>query len=467
MAKILDIEETLRQIVKDEDARGRLKEDYFSDGVKEASKELRQLREKYRKKKSVDERLQIQMKSEQLANMKSKEVEERVAHIKKKVEVSINDALEVNGKTVYQCDNLETLLVSKYVMHDLVENYHIQTGDRNAIVEELYVLLNNNTPKVLVRSDIKSFFESIPQEPLMRYLEEDARISTYSLKYLRVFFDRYNAVVGAANPDAEIGVGLPRGLCFSSVLSEIYLMKLDSQIRTSIGVYFYKRYVDDIIMLVSPNVDVAAVVDSLRNTLLAMSLRINEEKTEVVKVTEETEEPISFTYLGYKFVIHSGSAELHLSDRKFEKYKSLIDGIFDVFNSTCHYRSKKANGSKKQDAFVVLKRELNVLTGNGSLTKKKNFIKTGVYYSNKLLTNTERLQELDQYLAAKIDALAPARNLFQYNGEDQYDARVAGYRNVLHKYTFLSGFEQRRTCYHDNYAGVLSILKKIYNRGNE
>lgn len=467
MAKTLDIDETLRLIVKDEDAKGRLKLNYFTEEVKEASKSLRKLREEYRKKQSADLYQKIQAKREQLEDMKTKELEVVIARVKKRVEISINDACEVNGKKVYQCDNLDTLLVSKYVMRDLVENYHVTTGDRNAIVEELYVMLNNNTPKVLVRSDIKSFFESILQQPLMNYFEDDARISTFSLKYLRLFLEKYNILVKAANPDAEVGVGLPRGLCFSSVLSEIYLTAFDKIVKYSKGVYFYKRYVDDVILLLSSETNAENVINTIGETLSSMGLRMNEEKTMAMRIDGNMGRSVLFTYLGYKFVVGNSGTELHLSERKYNKYRYLIDQVFMKYERTSHYRTRKADGSKKQDALVVLKHELNVLTGNGSLTQKKHFVKTGVYYTNRLLTSLDELTELDRYLAAKINTLVPPRNLFQYNGEDQYEARLEDWKLLLRRYTFTTGFEKRRECNHEYYTRVLSTLKKLYNKVDE
>ena len=467
MAKILDIEDTLRQIVKDEDAKGRLKEDYFTDEVKSVSHRLRDLRANYRNHKSIELKQKVLAESESLADLKAKEVEVVIARVKKRVDISINDECEVNGKTVYRCNNLDTLLVSKYIMRDLVENYHITTGDRNAIVEELYVLLNNNTPKMVIRSDISSFFESIPHEPLLKYLEEDSRISTYSLKYLRLFLGRYNALLSKDDPKAVVGVGLPRGLCFSSVLSEIYLTALDIQLKHNSGILFYKRYVDDIIMLAPSYFEGEKIIASIREALLSIDLRMNEEKSAAIKISDDMAETATFTYLGYKFVVGSNGAELHLSERKCNKYKYLVDQIFAKYDRSSHYRSRKSsNGRKKMDALVVLKRELDVLTGNGSLNRKKHFIKTGVYYSNKLLTNLEELDELDRYLETKICELTPARNLFQYNGEDQYEARVDNWKRVLRKYSFMDGFEKKRMCVFEAYTEVLTTLKKIYNNWN-
>lgn len=44
--------------------------------------------------------------------------------------------------------------------------------------------------------------------------------------------------------------GLPRGLSISSVMSELYMKYFDLRIRRLEGVYYYARFVDDIVVFV-------------------------------------------------------------------------------------------------------------------------------------------------------------------------------------------------------------------------
>ena len=50
--------------------------------------------------------------------------------------------------------------------------------------------------------------------------------------------------------------GIPRGCAISSLLSEFYLSKIDELLRHTLpGIVFLARYVDDIIIVVHPDLD--------------------------------------------------------------------------------------------------------------------------------------------------------------------------------------------------------------------
>lgn len=94
----------------------------------------------------------------------------------------------------------------------------------------------------VVRLDVRHFYESINREAILMKLVEDARLSYTTLDLLQTLFK---------NPIIASSTGLPRGLGISAELSELYMKYFDLSIRRVGGVYYYARFVDDIIVFCS------------------------------------------------------------------------------------------------------------------------------------------------------------------------------------------------------------------------
>ena len=100
-------------------------------------------------------------------------------------------------------------------------------------------LLNEGVPKWVIRLDIKHFYESIDRKRQMERFIEDGRLNFQSIYLLKSLFEE--PVIASMN-------GLPRGLSISSAISELYMKYFDLDVRRQDGVYFYARFVDDIIV---------------------------------------------------------------------------------------------------------------------------------------------------------------------------------------------------------------------------
>lgn len=105
------------------------------------------------------------------------------------------------------------------------------------------------------------------------------------------------------------------------------------------------------------------------------------------------------------------------------------------------------------------------MTSNGLLSGRKNFVATGVYYSNKHLTNLAQLEDLDGYLAEKIDGketFCPPANLFNYGKDNGYKKNVDLIVSKLHGFSFARGFRERRIHKDNRFGRVLLDLQRIY-----
>ncbi len=459
--------ETFLKIMSIEESRGRLKEFCYSQEAKVLSQEIKELRSEIRKHPN-DERDEFQQKLEDLTlqyeEKKRAEIAEaynQVVHGKYHVKLT---EVAAKGKVAYAVGDLPSMLISKFIALEMRNQYQLSTAKRDEVVEELRVLLDNAMPKILIRADIHNFYESILQQSLLERIEKDDYLTAASVRYLRKFFYEYNRLT-----NNQKHVGIPRGLSFSPALAEIYLCEFDSKVKDICGLYFYKRYVDDIVLLVNPNkISVDECWDAIQRIAEGLGLTLHDDDDKIVKaqLPTDNDSPLSFNYLGYQFKYGDGHTELLLTEGKVERYCKTIDCILHAYAKVANYRSMGENGKKHIDGLIQFIHRLDALTGNGNLDSRRNFVKTGLFYSNRLLTDLSQLDILDHYLADALNdpkRFAPPQNLFNYGDGNGYKENIQRIKNkIITKYSFKSGFCDRRMYRWNDYVVVLKQLQNLY-----
>lgn len=450
-----------------EESRGRLKDFYYSQETMLLSQEIRELRNELRKQcKDYREELQHQLEdlTNQYEERKRTEIAEaynQVVHGKYPVKLNV---VEAKGKDAYTVADMPTMLISKFVALELRNQYQLRLANRDEVVEELRVLLDNSMPKILIRADIHHFYESILQQELLERIESDDYLTSTSIRYLRKFFYEYNKLTN--NQEHK---GIPRGLSFSPALAEIYLREFDGKVKSINGVYFYKRYVDDIVLLANPSkISDDDCWGALQEIADGLSLTLHDDDDKIVKVQLPTsdEETLSFNYLGYQFKYGNGQTALLLTEDKVRQYCTTIDCIFNAYAKVANHRTKDDKGKKYTDGLIQFIHRIDALTGNGNLDSRRNFVKTGLFYSNRLLTDLYQLDILDHYLADALndpERFSPPQNLFNYGEGNSYKENVERIKyKILTKYSFKSGFRDRRMYRWNDYVVVLKQLQNLY-----
>lgn len=437
-------------------------------GSEEISRVLKSLRSQLRSSpKEERDSLQqdIQDLKDEMDERKKEELKKKALDIsrgKAKLEIK---SLTIKGHRAFASNNLDTVLVSQIVKLELKRCYRLYPANRDVIIEQIKGLLDNGMSKIVIRADIRSFFESIPQQGLVSKLADDGFVSKKTVKYLKGLFYAYND-----KAENKEGMGLPRGLSFSSHLAELFMRPIDERIKQTEGGVYYKRYVDDILIVADPakgdEEHYWNVVDGVFKER-GLALHNGSEKKYIACWDGTTMEE-QFDYLGYKFVYRKGKLDVCLSQKRYQKYKTLIDAIFEIYAQCSHYRRKvdtRGQDVPRRDALHQLFDRLEVLTSNGLLSGRKNFVATGVYYSNKHLTNLAQLEELDGYLAEKIDSketFCPPANLFNYGKDNGYKKNVDLIVSKLHDFSFARGFRERRIHKDNRFGRVLLDLQRIY-----
>lgn len=359
----------------------------------------------------------------------------------------LNETFEFDFKNKYDFYLVEDL-TQKLLLRKLNDNikriYKDEQANRRFIIQQVKTLLSEDCPFWIIKTDIKSFYESVDRTRILTKIKDDAMLSYYSNNLLKKIF---------LNPIIETD-GLPRGLNISSSLSELYLRKFDRWIQRSSGVYFYARFVDDIIIFLSDKKSAQNLFNEMELQLQQLcNLNINYEKTELIeganfKVLEKkyirNVKHNNLEYLGYKFYLvpktKKRELKVSIADKKVKKIKTRVAKAYLDY-------------IKNSDFNLLLKR-IKFLTGNYGIKKSNDgsVLKAGIYYNYPHLNNLDVLNELNSF-HRKI--LYSKRNNF---GNKLSSKLTLANRELLKKYCFINGF-QKKTYKSFSYVEMGQIIK--------
>jgi RNA-directed DNA polymerase len=175
----------------------------------------------------------------------------------------------------------------------------------------------------VVDADLKSYFDTIPHEPLLRRIEEkvaDGRVLELLRKYL-------GQGVLENMRYWQPGSGTPQGAVISPLLSNIYLDPLDQLMKAS-GIEMV-RYADDFVMLCRSEAAAQNALAVVQQWTVQAGLTLHPDKTRIV----DTAQAGGFDFLGYHF---------ELGQRR-PRQKSLRK-----FKDTIRAKTKRTNGQSLQ-----------------------------------------------------------------------------------------------------------------------
>ena len=448
--------ENFRILLDVENRKGRYLEDkvffesdYFknsreiSDLIILRNKEIRDESYKFKSIHKIDDRdytLLDSLKDEKEKLKKDREqaLEEILIAIAQKTDVDdyelkIEKGQVKWGSQLYEIEhNPENYFVTKQLQRNIYKTFKVKQASRKVIIDQLKLLFDDGFPKIIIRTDIEKFYESIPHKELLEKIEENSLLSFPSKNMIRRVLNQYWKILIADGIKSitDARVGIPRGIGFSAYLSELYLRGFDNKIKSLSNVTYYSRYVDDIIIIITPKhrneIKSKLLYESeIKNILFnSTKLNINSSKTQIIDLTKENRErKISqnyiLTYLGYKFkisyskkteqqkngdireFISKDKLKVFMSDDKLQRFKDKIDASFAEYNTLVIKYATEKNATER----MLLKR-IKFLTNNHQLFRRKSNVFIGIYFSNEFLSEPFLdLIELDKYLKMKISAL--------------------------------------------------------------
>lgn len=299
--------------------------------------------------------------------------------------------IEIKDNVVLSINSTAHLVVLRCLNQIIKRAVGIQPSDRDTIVRRLITVLTEGVPHRLYKFDIRKFFDSVSTLELFGRLSNETQIPRSAILVLENFLfdltDRH-----------QIG-GLPRGIQLSATLSEYAMKGFDRFVSRLPEVYYYARYVDDIIIVTGAREDKVEFERRIKRAL-PLGLQLNSAKTKYVDVPVQYKSDGltiigDFDYLGYNFSIHetkridgrfSRAVDVTLAPRKIRRLKSRISRAVAGFI---------VDGNKQR-----LERRLQLLTGNYNLRDLPNgrLRNVGLYCNYRRANSNVALLKLDSFL---------------------------------------------------------------------
>jgi len=287
---------------------------------------------------------------------------------------------KIGTKVIFTISSIYDALTIRRSNYIIKNNIKLTTFSREEEISQLHILLKQE-PKTswVFRSDIKSFFESIPFDLVINEMLVEKYISLSTFKHLlsiETFMKKYG------------DKGIPRGLPISSSISEFVLRNFDKSIRQMNACIYYARYVDDFIIILNKDlgIDKKKITD-----LLPFRLKLNDEKTYYEKIGSLKE----IDFLGYTFPLNNPEA-IKISKKKINKIKKRIVLSFKKFVKEIKFyllcdRLKFLSGTtimkiagRKKNVFIGIKQNYKLCSEETIL---KQLLELDTFYKRILFSN--------------------------------------------------------------------------------
>lgn len=306
----------------------------------------------------------------------------------------------LKGKTVYRLARHQDELVERKLRLNLKRCTSLAADGRSQIVKNLKLLLEEGVPYRIYRLDIRSFFESFQQGYIFDTVSSIKNLSPHSRKLIKRLLDAHAAIGGR---------GVPRGLSISAALSEILMQDFDQKMRWASDVFYYSRYVDDIIVVSSTREDETIFLRELCSCL-PPGLELNPDKKNIVAATTRVAKESSaiapnllqFDYLGYQFLVKNPTKQEAGKTKDGELYRKIHVDIARKKIKRMKTRIVRSFLSyAKSNDWGLLRDRIAFLTQNFSVYNPKAGGKkvAGIYHSYPLISEgSAGLKELDRFL---------------------------------------------------------------------
>lgn len=294
---------------------------------------------------------------------------------------------------IYRFNSLSEELVGRLIASNLSRITGVVQSDRNTIVTDLSKFLGENVTYRVYKLDVSKFYESVTVDQLIERLRKDVGIPRPTHRLLASLFERL-ATQGVS--------GLPRGLSISATLSEYCMRPFDKAVHQLENVFFYNRFVDDIIIVSSGSEDSRNFIANL-DALLPDGLNFNVKKTAThlleFQKSNKGDFRYKFDYLGYEFSIYNPvdvkskrKVSIDISQKKLKRIKSrCILACVDFI---------------KTKDFTLLKKRIRYLASNYTIYDPDADVVrlAGIFYNYRHVSaeHLDGLKSLDRFLMSLL-----------------------------------------------------------------
>ncbi|WP_285960895.1 antiviral reverse transcriptase Drt3a [Pseudomonas tohonis] len=343
---------------------------------------------------------------------------------------------KVKGKYIYRIADFSDELVLRKVNSNIKKSIKIQSANRDSIVANVKCLLAEGVSYRVYRLDVKNFYESFSVSEVVKSIFQNPNLSQLTKSMVSDILHHHKC---------NGGVGLPRGLALSATLSEVMMLPFDMEIRQLSEVFFYSRYVDDIIIITSGCEVEDRFLDSIER-LLPLGLRLNNKKTKIQEASKNVQpfkggQPLAdvlvFEFLGYQFTV----CEPPKSDERHPFRIVSLDIASSKVKKIKTRMTRALIGYCIDRDFELLEARFKFLTSNFSVldADRERRRLAGIFYNYHRvdLYNSKSLAQLDSYL--KKIATSGHGKIF----DEFFCKTTVAQRRRLLKFSFVRGFREK------------------------
>lgn len=241
------------------------------------------------------------------------------------------------NRTVYTANKPIDQVTLTYLSKRLNYEFKIAYPNRDKIMEQSFNLIDS-LPRLdnytIYKFDFKDFFDSVEIKKVYDGYIKKSNLYSYEKEILLKLAKKYKFCV--------------QGLPISNSLIEIISRNFDKQVMASFsedGLIFYKRYVDDCILIFNHRVEnkkLNNVIDLCRKAVYGNKVTLASGKTCYQTKLDGKD---SFDYLGYSFTRCFWDKckkdkdkyyyfQFGIAPKKIEKYKKQLDAMFNLYENS-------------------------------------------------------------------------------------------------------------------------------------
>lgn len=219
-------------------------------------------------------------------------------------------------------------ILCQYLKKQIDSVFYVKYASRSRIMNILFNVLpvvKDMNDFVIIRADFKSFFDSVLVKHVYDQYIQNSLLKRYDKELLELYADEFKYCYA--------------GLCLSNGMTEIVCRDFDERIKAKMsqyGVFFYERYVDDILLIMNKYIAKDKFLDLMNLTIREVfgdspvKLATSPEKFSYIskrKMRANSSEVFSF--LGYEFELKNVTNEIFfkygIAEKKRRKYSGIIE----------------------------------------------------------------------------------------------------------------------------------------------
>lgn len=231
-------------------------------------------------------------------------------------------------------------MLSHYLKQQLDRAFHIKYASRSKIINLLFntlVATKNMNDFVIVRADFKSFFDSVKSEYVYEKYILPSIIKREDKQLLEKYVENFKYCYA--------------GLCLSNGMTEIVCKDFDIVLKARLseyGVFFYERYVDDMLIMFNNYISENRIKNIIRETIIEVfgscPVRLSSSPGKFSYISRRNlVSSQNFNFLGYEFFIlktvngrrdEISDFEYGIAEKKRTKYSNMIERAFINYKLT-------------------------------------------------------------------------------------------------------------------------------------